>query len=566
MPPRPAPPKRERRRPSRRAGALLGIAAVVAIWIVSGLVLRLGASGEILPGTSVAGVDLGGLSRNDATDRIRAMSPETVTLAAESGDFEVRAKQAGLELDLEATVDQAYDAGRTGLGAIVGGPAVMFGERETGLAYEEVQTRKLRATIDQISDEVDREPFSGALSTDPNTLEVTTKQPKAGVTVARSQAREVLLDAFEIDRAQVELPVRRRPAPDPAEVSAVKREAEVYLSAPLRIDTFGRPVNFSPGRIARILAIESAAGKGELRLGVEPGKTDNLVASLAERRDRQPRDARLDTPASPPVTLSEQGDLTWSPKPGAAKVIKARSGRQIVRRKSASNVARAVRNGEHLARFPTEKTQPTVRSADAKGATSLIGTFTTAYSCCEPRVTNIQQMAATVDGTVINPGEQFSLNGIVGERTMAKGYKDAPTIGEGNELIDTVGGGVSQFSTTAYNAAYFAGLQIDAHTPHSFYISRYPPGRESTLSFGSIDLLWTNDTGAPVVVRASAGDTSVTVSLYGDSGGRTVKAVTQSRSDNGNGGFDITIMRVVKTGGGNRSTDSFTTSYGTPSE
>jgi len=175
-------------------------------------------------------------------------------------------------------------------------------------------------------------------------------------------------------------------------------------------------------------------------------------------------------------------------------------------------------------------------------------------------------MAETVDGTVIGPGEQFSLNGVAGERTTANGYKPAPTIGEGNKLIDTVGGGVSQFSTTAYNAAYFAGLQIDSHTPHSFYISRYPPGRESTLDFGSIDLLWTNDTNAPVVVRSSASDTSVTVSIYGGNGGRRVKAETQSRSDSSQGGFDITIDRVIVDRNGNRTREPFTTFYGVPAE
>jgi vancomycin resistance protein YoaR len=175
-------------------------------------------------------------------------------------------------------------------------------------------------------------------------------------------------------------------------------------------------------------------------------------------------------------------------------------------------------------------------------------------------------MAETVDGTVIGPGEQFSLNGIAGERTRANGYKPAPTIGEDNELIDTVGGGVSQFSTTTYNAAYFAGLQIDSHTPHSFYIDRYPAGREATLNFGTIDLLWTNDTEAPVVVRSSASDTAVTVSIYGGNGGRRVRAETQSRTSNDQGGFDITIDRVVVAGDGTRSRDSFTTVYGVPAE
>ena len=271
-------------------------------------------------------------------------------------------------------------------------------------------------------------------------------------------------------------------------------------------------------------------------------------------------------PLKPPVTLSDQGDLSWRPKPGVATVKQSRDGREIRQSRAVRATIAAVRDGQHQVRFATKRITPDVTSVAAKNATSLLGTFTTSYTCCEPRVTNIQRMAETVDGTVIGPGEQFSLNGVAGERTKENGYKPAPTIGEGNELIDTVGGGVSQYSTTSYNAAYFAGLQIDSHTPHSFYISRYPPGRESTLNFGSIDLLWTNDTKAPVVIRSSASDTSVTVSIYGGNGGRRVQAQTQSRADNGEGGFDITIDRVITYGDGTRAREPYTTSYGVPAE
>jgi len=364
------------------------------------------------------------------------------------------------------------------------------------------------------------------------------------------------------------IPFRRQSAPSPAEVASVAREAERYLRKPLRISTADGGAAFAPEQLAGVLAIEATGGGPSpgIRLGADSEGVGALVSEFAGSRDLPVRDAGLDTPARPPVTLTEQGDLTWSPKPGVATVRPARDGRRILQDRAVDATSRAVRNGSHQVRFLTERVEPGVTTSVARNATSLLGTFTTSYSCCEPRVTNIQRMAETVDGTVIGPGEQFSLNGVAGERTTANGYKPAPTIGEGNTLIDTVGGGVSQFSTTAYNAAYFAGLQIDSHTPHSFYISRYPPGRESTLDFGSIDLLWTNDTNAPVVVRSSASGTSVTVSIYGGNGGRRVKAETQSRSDSSQGGFDITIDRVIVGPDGTRTREPFTTFYGVPAE
>jgi hypothetical protein len=541
--------------------------ALVA-WVLSGFLLRAVSSGEVLDGTSMSGVELGGQTREDAPDLIAEIELPTVELSGPGRSFTVRAPQAGLVIDVEESAERAYSSGRAGTGTIVGGPLYLLGDRELEPAYEPVDTERLRRTVDRIADRVDREPFVGALSIDRETLEVGAEQPEAGVQVRRGPTEEGVLEAFQAGRGSIELPVRRQAAPSPTEVQSVVREAESYLRRPLRIRTAGGAAEFGPRRMADVLAIEStgAGPNAGIRLGADTGKVESLVARFAERRDRPAQDAGLDTPSQPPVTLSEQGDLSWRPAPEAATVKQARDGRRIPQDQAVDATIDAVRNGEHRVRLTTERVEPNVTTDVAKNSTSLLGTFTTSYSCCEPRVTNIQRMAEAVDGTVIGPGEQFSLNGIAGERTRANGYKPAPTIGEGNELIDTVGGGVSQFSTTTYNAAYFAGLQIDAHTPHSFYISRYPPGRESTLNFGTIDLLWTNDTGGPVVVRSSASDTSVTVSIYGGNGGRRVRAETQSRSDNNQGGFDITIDRVIVYGDGTRAREPFTTSYGRPAD
>lgn len=541
--------------------------AALVVWVLSGLALRVANSGKVLPGTSVAGLELGGSSREAVVDRLAGADPRRVTLRSRSRELTVSAPRAGFELDLDATAERALKAGRGGFGVgIFAGPMLLVGDRESPLIYESVDESKLQAAIKRIADRVDREPFLGALSVNPQSLVVRTKQPRAGLTVTRAPGRKALADAFRSDQDAIELPLRRLAAPDPAEVAKVGRKAESYLRSPLRIRTAGGPASFPPRRIARVLRIESASagGKPTIRLGVDEEKVKSLVADLAERRFRPSKDARLDTPGSPPVTLSEQGDLTWTPKPDVATVRPSRSGRQIKVRQAEEAFAKAVRGGDHVARFATEKVPPEIKTKDVKGRNSLIGTFTTNYNCCEPRVTNIKRMATAVDGTVIGPGEQFSLNAIAGERTRDKGYRSAPSIAGENKLVDTVGGGVSQFSTTAYNAAYFAGVQIDTHTPHSFYISRYPPGREATLDFGSIELLWTNDTGSPIVVRSSASDTSVTVSLYGGNGGRRVRAISGPRKSVPGRDFDITVTRVIRYRDGEVKREGFTSSYAKP--
>lgn len=553
---------------SKRATLLIAAGAVVLVWVLSGFLLRAMSSGEVLDGTSMSGTELGGQDREQAAELIAEIKPQKLEMSGGKERFTLRAPQAGLVVDLDDSVERAYSAGRSGFGAILKGPLVMFNDSDLEPAYKPVDAKRLNRTVNRIADKLDREPFVGALSIDPDTLDVTTEQPKEGVFVRRSATREMLLKAFRSGDESMAIPFRTQAAPSPSEVQAVARDAEQYLQSPLRINTAGGPASFTQQQVAEMLAVEPTGDEPDagIRLGADIEKVESLVSGFSEDRDRPARDAGLDTPATPPVTVSEQGDLSWKPIPDVATVTPDRVGRAIRQEKAVDNTVEAIRSGEHQVRFPTEKVEPNVTTNAMKKSTSLLGTFTTSYPCCEPRVTNIQRMAETVDGTVIGPGEQFSLNGIAGERTEANGYKPAPTIGEGNKLVDSVGGGVSQFSTTTYNAAYFAGLQIDAHTPHSFYITRYPPGRESTLSFGSIDLLWTNDTSAPVVVRSSASDTSVTVSIYGDNGGRRVRAVTQSRNDTSDGGFDITIDRVIVDGDGTRTSESYTTTYGVPAE
>src|SRR3954471_12707372 len=157
----------------------------------------------------------------------------------------------------------------------------------------------------------------------------------------------------------------------------------------------------------------------------------------------------------------------------------------------------------------------------------VVGRFTTPYDCCPPRVTNIKRAARDLDGMTVPPGGRFSLNEALGERTLENGYVAAPSI-SGGELVDSGGGGISQVSTTLYNAAFFAGLRLVAHTPHSFYISRYPMGREATVSWGGPELVFQNDWAATLLMRLKTTPTSITIWFYSQLLGRRVSTVTDT--------------------------------------
>ncbi len=151
--------------------------------------------------------------------------------------------------------------------------------------------------------------------------------------------------------------------------------------------------------------------------------------------------------------------------------------------------------------------------ADGSLIVENVGEFTTPHNCCESRVRNIQRIADIVRGVYLVPGEMLSLNEYVGPRTVENGFIAAGAIRQGH-LIQEIGGGVSQFATTMFNAAFFAGLDINEYRSHSLYFSRYPYGREATISSPAPDLVMTNTTAHPVLIWTSYTDTSITVTMY----------------------------------------------------
>jgi hypothetical protein len=151
--------------------------------------------------------------------------------------------------------------------------------------------------------------------------------------------------------------------------------------------------------------------------------------------------------------------------------------------------------------------------ADGSQVTEVVSEYTTNHPCCENRVTNIQTMADAMKGFYLIPGETLSLNDYIGPRTREKGYVPAGAI-RGGYMTDEVGGGVSQFTTTMFNAAFYGGLDLDEYQSHSVYFSRYPYGREATLSVPGPDLVVTNSTPYPVLIWPTYDSNSITVSLY----------------------------------------------------
>lgn len=206
-----------------------------------------------------------------------------------------------------------------------------------------------------------------------------------------------------------------------------------------------------------------------------------------------------------------------------------------------------------------------------------LSSFTVAFPAAPYRTHNIARAVELIDGAVVRPGETWSFNTAVGERTEQNGFVDGIMINDGR-YVKAPGGGVSAVATTMYNAMFFAGLAPVEHGAHSFYIERYPEGREATVAWGTLDLRWRNDSGHPVRIRATSTDTSVTIALRGTprydairatQGPRTHVTPPGKRTATGPDceaqtpleGFDVAVDQVFVRGGQEVKRETYRTHY-----
>jgi vancomycin resistance protein YoaR len=348
-------------------------------------------------------------------------------------------------------------------------------------------------------------------------------------------------------------------------------------------------VTLTPRELAPMITSEivTEAGESSIVLTVTPAAVEEHVVPVAEPLLRDPRNASFEAPRTPPRTFDPQEDAVWRPVPASVSIIAGREGTTLDVDTLATELTAAVRAGERRIEPELDAVPPPFSTQDAEdaGVDHLLSTFTTYHACCQTRVTNIQRLAELVDDTTVMPGEQFSVNQISGVRTCEKGFAEAGMILDG-EIVDVCGGGVSQFGTTTVNAVFFAGLDPDAYKPHSFYISRYPMAREATLNYPSpdIDVRFTNDTGAPIIVRTTYTSTSITVSFYGNPTASEVRADlgsiynvrpyeterrvnrdlppgTTTTVQSGADGFSVGLTRTIVREGGGSDSDDWTNTY-----
>ncbi len=524
-------------------GALLGFALTLmfGLLLLVGIAAAVGLAnaGRVLPGVNVAGVHLGGLDRSAAAARLRDALPSLdaghAILNIDGDPITVSYAELGRGYEVEEMVAAALALGREGNPLTSTGarlrtlitttslPAIVrpFDEAAMRAVTVDVAVRFTHASSDATVTAQDGS-FAVRPAVDGSRLDPRAVRATLAPVLATPDPANVTLSLSTVSRPAV---VSTAAAQDAAEAATNMAGAPLSLTLP----DDETPLSFTPAQLTSI--IRFGMGRGGFEASVDRQAAAALVASLARQVDRDPQSARFAYAGT-----------------GPTGVIAGVTGRELDADASLAVLTNALAARAGGANVPsmaiaTTITEPSLTTTGAEAALAKmqrLSTWTTNYA---PGISNywganISIPAWDIDGRTLAPGEWFSFWGSIGEVSTARGYGSGGVIINGRSYpTGALAGGICSTSTTIFNAALRAGLNIGDRTNHSYYISRYPLGLDATVlrteSYVT-DMTFQNDTPDPILIRAYAADGFVRFDLWGVPTGRTVSLsapyVTNTRS------------------------------------
>ena len=532
---------------------------------------------HIASGTTVSGVDVSGLSPKKAHERIGKgvgdQLAQPVTLTVGQGSSELVPAKSGISVDTDASVKKL-----TGFTLNPLTLAQRLGGQHTD-AVIRVDSTALRGALEDRVDTMANGAVSATVTLD-GTKPVTTPASNGiGLDVEASLKR--IGGTWPLGKKTLAMAEgTATPAITDEEASAfVDGTLTPLLSSGLTVNTAGAGAQsknpgaaaaFSPQDTAEMLKISSEGGT--LSATFDPtALRDAIVARVGQ----------VETPAQN-ATWKIDGSATGAP--GARpQYVPAAQGKTIDTAALSASLLKAGTSATDVAgrtvTLPMVVSEPTVKTPQNEwGISEAIGEFATPYNAGDaPRTQNLTRGAELVNGTVVKPGEVFSLEKTLGEVDYEHGFADAGVISNGQH-VDSLGGGLSQVATTVFNAGFEAGMDDTEHHAHQYYFDRYPAGREATLWTGKLDVKFTNSTSHAVLVQAWLDGEQIHVRMWStkyydvsitSSDRFNFRPVSTERKSGpgcepysgGNPGFDITVTRTRKHDGKALPDDVLTTQY-----
>jgi vancomycin resistance protein YoaR len=520
-------------------------------------------SGDVPTGTSVRGVDIGGMTTEEAAATLEEEFGDEASapMPATAGETttEIDPEEAGLAVDWEATASQAS-------GLIVR-PTELVAHLRGEVELEPITTTDSEALVASL------ESLAEVAAVEP--VEPRIRYSKAAEATYRAGVQGTLLDVpgaadmvseayFQPDTGTLTLPMTPvAPQVSDEEAQRVFTElAEPAVALPVALEVGEENAEIPPADIARTLTFEPEGTTMEATLDGE--ELHELLEDELAGIERQGRDAAVRIESGKPVVVpSRTGRSVDSKELGTAvfAVLPA----------TTADARRAV--------VGLTITQPDLTTADAKALniTEKLSSFRQAFPPAPYRYTNVGEAARRLNGTILEPGETFSMNDTIKERTRANGYTEGFII-SGGRFREELGGGVSIITTATWTAGFYAGLERVEQHAHGLYISRYQAGLEATVAWGLLDLRMRNETGNGVLITAQRFNDGVLIEMWGTKKWDDVTSTfTQRRNftdfqtiyddgercvpSDGVRGFSIAVTRRRINDGKSVSTETWPTTY-----
>lgn len=472
----------------------------VALWAGVGLVVVAGlyagaqwaVAGTVPKGTSVAGVEIGGMDTGPAVaaldDGLGERAAEPIDVRAGEASSTIDPASAGLSFDAQATVD-----GLTGFSLspahlwehLVGGDAVP--------PVVDVSRPTLTEAVSGLEDSLKVEPVDGSVAF--KGAKAVSTDAVEGSSVLVDDAVDAVVDAWLVTSGPVDLPTEVvEPAVTQAETDAALEQAQQVVSGPVTVDVGEQSAELTPKQLAKATSFKNSDGELKARFDGE-----KLVSDVVDDTDdllTEPDDAHFVFAGGKPVVEGGEQGTTLDPDDTASAV-----GDAALSDDRTTEVKLVEREPEH-----------TKEALEDMGVKEVVSSFSTPLTSEPIRTRNLERGAQIVTGTLVAPGETFSLLDTLSPIDESNGFVAAGVVSNGVHT-DAVGGGLSQMATTTYNAGFLAGYDDAGHQPHSYWFSRYPAGREATIYVGAIDMKFTNDTpyGAVMQSWVSGGELHVQI-------------------------------------------------------
>jgi vancomycin resistance protein YoaR len=501
--------------------AMLCVAIIIA-GLVTLFILELWLADRVIPGVYVWDVDVGGLTRDEAmahlAESFHYPADRYPTLRYGERTWAVDPASLGTELDVAATVDAAMAIGHRGdLIDQIREQATVLVESQLVAPFFRFDTGRGVMFVSQVAQEVNQ-PLRNATLSLGDDLSVAIVPGQAGRQVDEEATRQVLVQQIEgMGGGEVELIIRES-EPLLTDLSAVQAQVQRILSSPVTLTApDGRSWAIEPATLASWLILRPTTGddgQATLSVSLDPGQAGRLAEEMALQLERPPSNAQF-----------RFDDASGALLP----VVESVPGQRLDITGTVTLLEEAANSDQRSVALPLLPVRPAIATEDGPslGIVELIGEGITNFGgSTASRVQNIVVGTAQFDGLLIPPGETFSFNHYLGEVTAEQGYEESIIIW-GNTTRADVGGGLCQVSSTAFRAAFWAGLPIVERWAHAFRVRYYEPpiGMDATIYSPSVDLKWVNDTGHYILIQTyvNKGNNTVSFRFYGTNPGRTVE-------------------------------------------